>query len=102
MERLGDFDNGSGSATLKPVSLPARIQPPTSLNTPIAPRGKMRKGPRRAKARQAKMRGAPAQAQQLHRPQHQQLQKPKKKTAQDLDADMEQYRRLGQGRMGLR
>jgi len=48
------------------------------------------------------MRGAPAQAQQLHRPQHQQLQKPKKKTAQDLDADMEQYRRLGQGRMGLR
>lgn len=78
-----------------PVSLPARVQPPTTLSTPIAPKGRIRKGPRRAKAQQARSQAAPA-AQQ-----HQQVQRPKPKTAQDLDAEMEQYRRQGQGRLGL-
>ena len=77
------------------MSLPARVQPPTPLSAPIAPKGKMRKGPRRAKVQQARIQPAPAGQR------HQQLQRPKLKTAQDLDAEMEQYRRQGQGRMGL-
>jgi len=93
MERLGDFANGS--AALTPVSLPVRIQPPTSPGAPIAPKGKMRKGPRRAKAQRARMQAAPAPHQ------HQQHQKFKPKTAQDLDSEMEQYRQQGHGRMGL-
>jgi len=92
MERLGDFANGS--AALTPVSLPARAQPLATLSAPVAPKGKMRKGPRRAKAQQARIQAGPAA-------QHQQVQRPKSKTAQDLDQEMEQYRRKGKGRMGL-